>query len=557
MNLPVQPQHPATDMGISLHRLLNRVGAVIKQGIPGTYWVHAEILKADKRNYWSLELSSYDTGDQKAKARAMIWGSNNGIVDKFEQATGSSLTSGLKILFQCTVQFHSEYGLSLVITDIDPRFTLGDMEAKLQAIRARLTQLGEINLNRHLPPPVEFCRVAVIAPHEAAGLGDFRSQADKLSNHKLCQFDYFTAQFQGDRVSESLIHAMKEAVQRHRLTTPYDALVIIRGGGDKAGLYQLNEAKIARGICRCPIPVFVGVGHERDTTVLDEVAHRYFPTPSLVISHIGTSIIKNARDAQQHIQQLQKAARRLLVNAQQEITHIQNSMSHYAHQQLAISKQSTLQLREHISHTAVASVQQAKQQVSDAYAGLRYMANQEIAQSKQQVQSLQQAVMYNATVSVQNAKHPITQYQQTLHQSASLQLNRAEHHLNEHKMQLEASVPGIISQATHQVATQYQQLLSQSTHQVTATKSLVQQHHRDLLTFAREKTLQAQYEVTRLIEQVLLQDPQKILARGFSLVKSSAGKPIIQASNLVSGQKITIQFNDGDINATIEDSINE
>src|SRR5690606_10875306 len=140
-------------------------------------------------------------------------------------------------------------------------------------------------MNRLLPPPREFTRVAVISPADAAGLGDFRSEADRLQSYGLCDFHYFHALFQGAGAEDSLVSTIAKLFEQQKSRPLYDALVIIRGGGDKAGIYDVNKVRIARCVCRFPIPVLVGIGHERDTTILDEVANSRFATPSLAISH--------------------------------------------------------------------------------------------------------------------------------------------------------------------------------------------------------------------------------------------------------------------------------
>ena len=278
---------------LSLHQLLHLVDDAIKISMPTTYWVRAEILNVQHSGYWRLELSSYEDG-KKAKATAMIWQSQKQIVENFEATSGTKLSKGLKILIRLDVAFDAQYGLRLNVREFDSAFSLGDMEARINVIRQRLTELGELTRNRQLSKPIDYTRVAVVSPESAAGLGDFRTQADTLQQHQLCEFSYFPAYFQSDRNESSIISAFQKILKLND-KLPFDAVVFIRGGGDKAGLYELNKIKIARSICRMPIPVLVGVGHERDSTVLDELANRSFATPSLVVTHISSSIIDNAR----------------------------------------------------------------------------------------------------------------------------------------------------------------------------------------------------------------------------------------------------------------------
>jgi len=301
---------------LSLHQLLHLVDDAVKTAMPTTYWVRAEILNVHHSGYWRLELSSYEDG-KKAKATAMIWQSQKQVVENFESTSGAKLSKGLKILIRLDVAFDAQYGLRLNIREFDPAFSLGDMEARLNVIRKRLSELGELTRNCQLSKPTDYTRVAVVSPESAAGLGDFRTQADALHNCQLCEFSYFPALFQSDRNESSIISAFQSILKLHE-QSPFDAVVVIRGGGDKAGLYELNKIKIARSICRMPIPVLVGVGHERDTTILDELANRSFPTPSLVVSHILSSIIDNARRATKDYLALQKQSLILLDSSRLE-----------------------------------------------------------------------------------------------------------------------------------------------------------------------------------------------------------------------------------------------
>lgn len=550
-------QPKGEEAGIPLCELLNRVGASIKQGLPAAYWVHAEILKIDKRHYWSLELTGYDGGEQKSKARAMIWGSSSSIVKRFENETRSSLKPGMKILFKCTVQFHAEYGLALTITDIDPRFTLGDMEARLQKIRSRLAELGEIDLNRTLPTPREFCQVAVIAPHMAAGLGDFRSHADELMDHELCQFDYYTAQFQGEKATESMLQAMKEVIERHRSGQTYDALVILRGGGDKAGLYQLNEIKIARGICRCPMPVLVGIGHERDRTVLDELANQYFPTPSLVITHIHSTIVRNARDATQQLLWLKQSTKSHLNRAQNGLISAQNSVSHYAHARLARSKQQTLQFKHAVTHNPSIALQRARQLAAQADARFRDQASRQLSDAQQSLKLTHQAMNHDAASSIQSAKNAVNTCLQHSQKGALSIIHRAKRELIEHKGQLETAVPTLLGNAKYQISVEFSVFQSAARKMAASARADTDQKFLQVVTIAKEQTALARSNTTRLVEQVLFQDPNKVLSRGFSLVKSNQGQPITRAKSLEVGQSIYVQFQDGQVQASIKEVLNE
>ncbi|EIJ44066.1 exonuclease VII, large subunit [Beggiatoa alba B18LD] len=351
----------ASIAGISLYELLNQVRQTLAQAHAQPYWLRAEIVAIHHRQHVYLELSDHDAeGREIAKVRASLWRERaTKVLSHFEQQTGMALSAGLKVLFQATIELHPVYGFSLNLLDIDPRFTLGEMAAKVQRIRVQLTQEGLINQNRQLAKPNEFCQIAVIAPAQAAGLGDFRSQADKLQALGLCQFHYYVASFQGKNATEEIPQAIEKVAKAH-LKTPFDALVLIRGGGATADLMQLNEYPIVKAICTAPLPVIIGIGHERDKSLLDEVANHVCHTPSLTITYIQTTIVQNAQQAKQHWQNLLQGAQAVLTQAQLQNQQVYAQVREQARYALANQRQQTQYLWQDIKNASQQQLQQAR-----------------------------------------------------------------------------------------------------------------------------------------------------------------------------------------------------
>lgn len=302
---------------MSLSEMLGLVKQAVSMMFEDGLWLTAEVLQASvSKGHTYLELVEYDADRrERAKIKGMIWSSNTKILTKFKTATGNPLSSGMKILFKAVPTFHEVYGLSLTLSDIDPTYTLGDMEARLNEIRKNLQKKGWWDMNRSLSTPQEFCRLAVISPADAAGLGDFRVDADKLQNAGLCTFQYFPAAFQGQDSANQIVDQMVKVLEAHKVEE-FDALVLIRGGGDKAGLYQLNHPRLAAALCRFPIPTMVGIGHERDSVILDEVANKRFPTPSFLIAHVRHTIFQNAQRALANWERIRHLADLALTRAQ-------------------------------------------------------------------------------------------------------------------------------------------------------------------------------------------------------------------------------------------------
>lgn len=300
---------------LELSELLAYVGQVISRGVPGAVWVRAEVASVTDRRHLYLDLVQVGEDGEVAKCRATLWARERfSLEGKFRQATGGTITAGLKVLLFCTAEFHEQYGFSLHIMDVAPEFTLGDAAVRLDAMRAALVQEGIYDLNRLLPFPADFSRVVVITPKEAAGLGDFRREADPLGSAGITQFTYLEATFQGREASGSLTRAVQQARELVE-EQPFDALVVIRGGGAVTDLAWLNDLEVARALAKFPIPVITGLGHARDDTLLDEVSHTRMDTPSKAAHLIVQAVVQAAAQAQEDTRTIRNYAAQVLLDA--------------------------------------------------------------------------------------------------------------------------------------------------------------------------------------------------------------------------------------------------
>lgn len=249
-------------------------------------WVRAEF--SDLRvvgGHCYMELIEKDAGGTtRAKIRAMIWSNTLGpLRRKFYDATARDIASGIKVLVRGSATHHSIYGLSFTINDIDPSYTLGDMERVRREILERLTREGLIDRNKSLSLPVNPQRIAIISAAGAAGYGDFMNQIDHNPDGFAIYTMLFPAVMQGERTALSVMMALDD-VERTR--DHWDAVVIIRGGGATTDLNGFDNYELARRVATFPLPVIVGIGHERDRTVLDEIACVRCKTPTAVAAFI-------------------------------------------------------------------------------------------------------------------------------------------------------------------------------------------------------------------------------------------------------------------------------
>ena len=238
-------------------------------------WVIAETsdLRLNRSGHCYTELIEKDPqGTTIARIDAAIWASNYArLYYKFKEATGQVLATGMKVLVNVTANYHRLYGLKVTINDIDPNYTLGDMARQRQEIINRLTAEGVIDMNKELPWPEVPQRIAIISAEGAAGYGDFMNQLQ--GNPYGLQFYtcLFSAVMQGSQTVPTVLAALDRVNDHIDL---FDCVVIIRGGGSTSDLNSFDNYDLASAVAQFPIPVIVGIGHERDVTVLDYVAMR-------------------------------------------------------------------------------------------------------------------------------------------------------------------------------------------------------------------------------------------------------------------------------------------
>ena len=281
---------------LTLLELNGRVKSTLQFEMPDAYWVQAEIssISPSGQGHCYLELVQKDTNGKTflAKAKANIWrGTWLRLKPFFEQQTGETLKVGMKVLLLVTVTFHEVFGYSLVVNDIDPAYTMGDMARRRREILLQLEKDGVIGLNRELEIPLLPQRIAVISSATAAGWGDFRNQlANNVYGFRF-YVKLFQAAMQGEDVERSVIAALDAVAARRDL---FDLVVIIRGGGAVSELSCFDSYDLAYNIANFPLPVITGIGHERDDTVADVVAHTKVKTPTAAAEFIINRVFDTA-----------------------------------------------------------------------------------------------------------------------------------------------------------------------------------------------------------------------------------------------------------------------
>ena len=271
---------------ITLKQLQQQIKSAVEQALPLPVWVVAEVaeLKVNYSGHCYLELvekSETKRGASAvpaAQARAVIWRNQWAMLAPyFKSQTGSELESGMKILAKVLVSYHELYGLSLQILDIDPNYTLGEVERQKQLTIMQLKADGVWDMNRELELPRPTLRIAVVSSATAAGYRDFMQEIGRCDYR--FRITLFESLMQGDGGENSVINALDAIADREE---EFDVMVIIRGGGSTSDLALFDSYRIASYIAQFPLPIVTGIGHDKDVSVADMVAHTSCKTPTAV-----------------------------------------------------------------------------------------------------------------------------------------------------------------------------------------------------------------------------------------------------------------------------------
>lgn len=360
---------------LSLLELNALVRRSLEQCLPDEYWVQAELsdVRTNSTGHCYLEFIQKDprSNGLVAKARGTIWANIYRMLKPyFEEATGQAFVSGIKVLVQVSVSFHELYGYSLTVQDIDPTYTLGDMARRRREILKQLEEDGVLTLNKELEMPTLPQRIAVISSPTAAGYGDFCHQLQHNPRGFYFYTELFPALMQGDRVEESVLSALDAILNRQN---EFDAVVIIRGGGATSDLSGFDTYLLAAACAQFPLPVITGIGHERDDTVLDSVAHTRVKTPTAAAEYLINCMELAADELDILTARLHDSVLSRLAEEQRKLNVYRNRIPSAVVRRISDAKLALLTAQRDLSQAAISSLslqrhqlELLKQRLSDA-----------------------------------------------------------------------------------------------------------------------------------------------------------------------------------------------
>lgn len=494
---------PSGQRGVPLSQLLQGVSAAVAQAFKAGVWVLVEVVDTRVRGgHVYLEVSERDaSGVITAKANAVIWSSTaSRILPQFEAATGAQVGPGIKLLVRARPVFKPQFGFSLEVDAIDSDYTLGDLEARKREIRERLQREGLFELNRELPAPWDYNLVVVVAPEGGAGLGDFQAEAQRLESLGICRFVYVHSRFQGDGAAAQIRAELLAAMERQRGARDLpDAVAIIRGGGATNDMAWLNDYALVRAVCEAEVPVLTGIGHERDNTVLDEVANIRFDTPSKVIAGIERLILQRVQEAKGLYAEVFREATRTVGGAQRNVVEHFTAIEAGARQKIASSRQHTVELLAQTRLDAVQALHTAAEQTATHLHDVRRLTTQQLSNARIEIPALLSEIRAEARQALQAARN-----------------------------QAQSDKDFVIDRATADVR---------------YLKDNTARTFDDLTTQARKVVTDARTDTQASMREIAGQGPDKTLGRGFALVRDALGQAITSAESAET--HITIQFRDG------------
>jgi len=491
---------------ISLSALLGQIKAAVTRAVPSQVWVRLETDSVNTKN-GHIYIGAIERDDDHqivARAQCALWRSNADRLNSlFQSATGSKLAAGMKILVRVKAEFSPAHGLCLVVSDIDPAYTIGEHALRLKKIRADLLAKGCHDYNKRLPHPVDFFRAGVIAPKGAAGLDDFKKEADRLQHAGLCTFVYYDeAPFQGPGAEQAIRDEMARAYSDHK-RAPLDALVIIRGGGAASDLQWLDCHMVANAICKFPVPVITGIGHERDQCILDEYAQIRTGTPSKAIQYIIDHIVQRAVSAELFWNETVQTATHALHRADQAIE------SHHSA----------------VAHGAETMLTRATHALDAAMSATYSAAHLLLQDGEAQVQALHSDV-------VASARHGLDRVSWEVEAEHDQVRTHAEHRLGRASQEAAAAHSLICASA--------ERAWQQASAEIDALA-------KDIPFYAARQLQLAQASCKDLIKTVIAHGVDPTLKRGFALVRDAQGKPVSSCEAARNQVRLEIKFHDGSI----------
>ncbi|MDP2564291.1 exodeoxyribonuclease VII large subunit [Pseudoalteromonas marina] len=536
---------------ITLLEFQNRITKSIQKDDLKEVWIRCEITDFNNPNHVYIELTQTENNRMVAKQKAMIWANKKDfILNKFLTGTGTPLQKDIDVLIRVTAKNSPVHGISLDIIDIEPSFTVGKLQLKIQEIENALLAKGVFDKNKSFQVPEYFTNVAVLTPKGSAGEGDFKKEADLLEEVSLCKFTYFFATMQGLQAEDSISKQIAE-INRAHAEQNFDALIIIRGGGAIADLSWLNNFKSANYICHSKLPVFCGLGHDRDISILCKVANLNLGTPSKCINFITKSNIKSIEIAKQNLLRLESQ----FINRRSQITSMAELSINQLRTMYLNNVQNAVTARENkhntLYRTFKSGVINCKGMINKSNRSLNDTYSKSIARvitnTLRQENELEK--MFNLSVKHRSARS--IELKNTLDNLMKMAPVKLMEKIFTAQFRANQTSKQKINEAKLAKENKWQNLKNLFSNKVTKESS-----YAVTTQLSWQYTYSSFYKnikalVKSMHDNIFMMQPKRVLEKGFALIRNPKGKVITKATQIQENDSILIEFQDNTLKAKI------
>ncbi len=394
-----------TSQFLTLSEVLSQVRVVVAREFPLPMWIKADMLKL---NHYSAsghafpELVEKVNGKITAKCQSMIWAEDlQRIATNFRQVTGKQLTDGIEILFRAEIRFHEQYGMRLRIMDIDAQYTLGQMALERKKTIEKLKAENLFYLNKQVPLAEIPGRLAIISAATSRGLHDLKNIIFSAGASFKIKMTLFTAVLQGARGAETIGARIQQLGKR---SADFDAILIIRGGGDDTGMDCYDNYELARAVCECPLPVITGIGHSTNETVTEMVAHTNKITPTDVAYFIIGKFSEQLVRLQDIASQLSAQALMTLAEQEQFLQEMAQTVSEIARNEFQQQKDFLTQAGNIIQQKSFQKIVSATASLENTGADIRNISQRIFLMQKHKTDTLSTALSQHFQTIIRSEK---------------------------------------------------------------------------------------------------------------------------------------------------------
>lgn len=565
---PQTPDAEGRNTSLGLRAYLDDIANIVKR-VPAT-WVRCELhtLRVADR-FTRMEFIEHDPdGKQIAKVQGGCFSQEWNRIDRAFREAGLTLEAGSQVLVKLQGNLNPTFGFQVTVTDIDLTFALGELNARIQSIRKHLQDEGIWDRNRSLQRPSDFIRVSVIAPTNAAGLGDFRATADLLVSAGLAEFVYYEVPFQTRDAPARIVDALRDIYRSYsKEATRSCAVAIIRGGGASADLAWLIDQKLAEAVCRMNVPVMTGIGHERDRNLLDEIACIACDTPSKVIEYIRATIVRSALDGERAREAIQTHAGQHLSRYESAVTLALTSIERDALETLRLAENTVRVVANglepgarHLLDKFGAAIGDARAVVGNNAQETVRIAEIKVRATAKRLEPGARAFLHETYLSVaktmgiaqtasQNRRELATKMVQSLRQSLAATAENAmrpfELGTSRAMSEIGARIDAVPQSAAETLVRLRQKILldaGQTTEHVGG--KITDLHH---LTFrgAQSRLDECQSAIAIISERAEALHPRTVLAAGYTILRNAAGAPLTSVAAVEAAELVTAEMRDG------------